>query len=291
MSIDRLRYFAAVVETKNLRKASELMGISPPSMSKAISVLESELNLKLLHPDGRGIQITDQGMEVYRSSLLLLEEERRFYRQLKEKRPKSRRLRIASFEVFSSYFISAFLNSEPTLELLLLEMTPGKIEQAILSGVVDFGITYIPAPDPGLQFSEIGSLQMGIFGLKKWAPMEFDTWPFAVPTTEFRIQSSEVDSMDMWPTTAPRRNIKYQFELLETALQTSRNGLSVLHCPDFIAKLHNEHVEQKYRLVSLPKPSRYKPGKPTKIYLVSRKNAEIKFIEGKLAKLFRSLNL
>ena len=289
MSIDRLRYFAAVVETKNLRKASELMGISPPSMSKAISVLESELNLKLLHPDGRGIQITDQGMKVYRSSLLLLEEERRFYRQLKEQSPKRRRLRIASFEVFSSYFIPAFLNSEPDLELLLLEMPPGKIEQAVLSGVVDFGITYIPAPDPGLQFSELGSFQMGIFGLKKWASMEFSTWPFAVPITEFRIQSSEVDSMDMWPKVAPQRKVKYQFELLETALQTSRNGLSVLHCPDFIVKLHNEHVDQKFRLSSLSAPSRYKKAKPTKIYLVSRKNAETKSIEGKLARLVRLL--
>ncbi|MGZ3686562.1 MAG: LysR family transcriptional regulator [Bdellovibrionota bacterium] len=45
MNIDRLRYFAAVVETRNLRKASELVGISPASMSKAISTLEGELGL------------------------------------------------------------------------------------------------------------------------------------------------------------------------------------------------------------------------------------------------------
>ena len=73
MSIDRLRYFAAVVETRNLRRAAELVGISPPSMSKAIGVLEQELGLKLLYPEGRGIGITAKGLEVYRLAASLLE--------------------------------------------------------------------------------------------------------------------------------------------------------------------------------------------------------------------------
>lgn len=289
MSIDRLRYFAAVVETKNLRKAAELVGISPPSMSKAISVLEAQLNLKLLHPDGRGIQITEQGMKVYRSSLSFLEEERRFYRELKEQDYAGRRVRIATFEVFSSYFISAFLRTEQNLELLLLEAAPGKIEQSILSGIVDFGLTYIPSPDPGLKFTEIGSFRMGIFGRKEWLSKEFSSWSFAIPTTELRINSSEIDSMDIWPKAAPKRKVKYQFELLETALQTSRSGLSVLHCPDFIVKLHNESIDPKFCLVPLPTPPKYKSVKPVKVYLVSRRNSEIGFIEGKLARFMRSL--
>jgi hypothetical protein len=95
--------------------------------------------------------------------------------------------------------------------------------------------------------------------------------------------------MDMWPKSAPLRKVKYHFELLETALQTSRNGLSVLHCPDFIVKLYNQYSEAQFRLVALSKPAKYKLGKPVKVYLVSRKNTEIKFIEGKLAKFMRSL--
>lgn len=292
MSIDRLRYFAAVVETRNLRKASELMGISPPSMSKAISVLEDELACKLIHPDGRGIGITSRGMEVYGLLTPLIEEYKNFNSRLREGSKSLYKLRIATFEVFSSYFMSTFLSKENELGCFLLEMPPGKIEQSIINGIVDMGITYIPSPDPRLEYLEIGSFEMGIFGSKDWLSRPFNEWPFAVPTTELRIHSSDVESLDLWPKSGPRRNIKYEFELLETALQTSRQGLSVLHCPQFITKLHNAALKPQYQLIELAPPSGYKAPKPTKIYVTWRKDSAIalKKIDRKLATVLRSLN-
>jgi DNA-binding transcriptional LysR family regulator len=291
MSIDRLRYFAAVVETKNLRQASKIVGISPPSMSKAISVLEDELGCKLIHPEGRGIGITPKGIEVYGLLTPLLEEHRRFHNRLKEGASASIKIRIATFEVFSSYFMAAFLSQEKEFDALILEMPPGKIEQAVLGGSVEAGLTYIPAPNPELEYVEVGSFEMAIFGNKKWQAKPFDQWPFAIPTTELRIHSSEIESMDMWPKTAPKRYVKYQFELLETALQTSRRGLSVLHCPDFIARLHNDEVKPSCHLSLLPKPQGYRASKPVKAYLVWRKGASItdSGIEGKLARFMRSI--
>jgi DNA-binding transcriptional LysR family regulator len=288
MSIDRLRYFAAVVETQNLRQAAELVGISPPSMSKAISVLEGELGVKLLHPEGRGIGITSKGLEIYRSSTALLGEYRRFQRHLKEQKAHKALFRMATFEVFSSYFFSSFLQHYEEADILLLEMVPGKIEQAILNGTVNLGITYLPAPDPSLEYREIGSFKMGIYGQKKWENIPFSEWPFAVPTAELRIHSSEIDSLDMWPKKAPKRNIKFQFELLETALQTARTGLSVLHCPDFITLLQNEQVKPSCQLVKLPFPAGYRAVKPIKVYLVGRKGDIPHSLERKLAKFIRS---
>lgn len=289
MSINRLRYFAAVVETRNLRKAAELVGISPPSMSKAISVLEEELGHKLIHPEGRGIGITQKGLDIYRLSTSLLEEHRRFYDRLKEPDRNSQQLRLATFEVFSSYFISAFLQMQPELDVLLIEKPPGAIEEAILAGTVDLGITYLPSPHQSLEYVEIGSFTMGIFGQKKWEKYSFEEWPFAIPTTELRIHSSDVDSLDMWPKTGPRRKIKYRFELLETALQTSRQGLSVIHCPQFISHLQNDQTDSSLRLHSLKPPSQYKAPRPLKIYLVGHKGAVPASLERKLAKLVRSL--
>jgi hypothetical protein len=39
--------------------------------------------------------------------------------------------------------------------------------------------------------------QNRIFGLKKWTDKPFEEQPFAVPTTELRIYSSEMDSLDL----------------------------------------------------------------------------------------------
>lgn len=289
MGIDRLRYFAAVVETKNLRVASELVGIAPASMSKAISVLEDELGCKLIHPDGRGIGITPKGLEVYKLSASLLEEYQRFFQNVRESESHAKLLRFATFEVFSTYLLSAFFDCEQVTEAFLLEMPPGKIEQAILTGTIDLGVTYLPSPDPALEFREIGSFEMGIFGHKKWEAVPFREWPFAIPTTELRIHSSEIDSIDMWPKSAPRRLVKYKFELLETALQTSRRGLSVLHCPDFIVRLQNEQVKAALQLVQLTPPSGYRTKRPIKVYLAARKGTVPVDIERKLAKLMRSM--
>lgn len=289
MSIDRIRYFAAVVETKNLRKAAELVGISPPSMSKAISVLEYELGHKLTHADGRGIGITPKGLEIYKASVPLLEEYRNFHQRIKSEASSTHQLRLATFEVFSSHFIAAFLRAEKAYEFLLLEMSPGKIEESILDGTVDFGLTYLPAPDSQLEYVEIGSFEMGIFGKDSWAMEPFLEWPFAIPTTELKIHSSEIDSLDMWPRHAPKRTVKQRFELLETALQTSAQGSSVIYCPDFIVKLHNERVKANFHLSSLPHPTGYKKPKPLKVYLVGKRgNINIE-LERKLAKFMRSL--
>src|SRR5688572_18558007 len=111
MNIDRLRYFAAVVETKNLRKAAELVGIAPASMSKAISTLGEEMGFDLIRPEGRGIEITERGMDVYRASASLLDEYRRFRDRTASATLEnvSSKIRFASFEVFSSYLLSAFI--------------------------------------------------------------------------------------------------------------------------------------------------------------------------------------
>jgi DNA-binding transcriptional LysR family regulator len=289
MSIDRIRYFAAVVETRNLRKAAELVGISPPSMSKAISVLEAELECKLIHPEGRGIGITPKGLEIYRLSTSLLSEHRRFYQSVKHGEVLPARTRMASFEVFSSYFLAAFFSIERQYDVLLLEMGPGQIEQAILAGTIDLGMTYLPAPDPSLEYVEVGSFRMGIFGKKEWEKVPFEEWPFALPTTELKIHSSEIDSLDMWPRRAPKRLIKYEFELLETALHTSSRGASVLHCPDFIVELYNQHVKPALQLSELPRPNGYKASRSIKAYLVGKKGSVMKELEQKLAKFMRNL--
>lgn len=289
MSIDRLKYFAVVVETRSLRQAAEYVGISPPSMSKAISVLEDELGCKLIYSKGRGIGITSRGLEVYRLATALLEENQNFYQRLKQsEHTTGLHLRIATFEVFSSYFLSSFFAIEPFNDVFLLELPPGQIEEAIKNGTVDLGLTYLPAPDPEIEYTEIGSFEMGIYGHKKWQHVPFEKLPFAVPITELRIHSTEYDALDMWPSKSPRRYIKYRFELLETALQTSRKGLSVIHCPDFIVSLHNQELKSSHQLHPIPHPSRHKSAKPKKVYLASRKGAVPVKLERKLAKFMRS---
>jgi len=292
MNIDRLRYFAAVVETKNLRRASELLGITPGSLSKALSVLQDEVGQKLIRPEGRGIDITEHGMHVYRSSAVLLDEYKRFMSAAKDRAQAEThaKLRIGSFEVFSTYFLGEFLGSVPDLDALVLELTPGNIEKAILDGLIECGITYIPSPHSQLEFVEIGSFKMGIFGVAKWKSVPFDEWPFSAPITPLHIHSQSQESLDLWPESKVPRRLKYQFEMLETALVSAREGASVSHCPDFIAKLQNKFVKSEYKLLPLPFPKDYPKPKEQKVFLVRKKAAPDPLkLEAKLATFMRQL--
>ena len=291
MNTDRLRYFAAVVETKNLRQASELVGIAPASMSKAISTLESEFGIELIRPDGRGIQVTEKGLEIYRQSLQLLTEVTNLERTLKSAVNSCSQLKIATFEIFSTYLMAKLL-SVPELsdmDAMVLERSPGTLEEVILEGLCDFGITYLPKPHSKLQYTEIGSFKMGIFGNFKWNAANFQTWPFAVPVTEVKVHTLADSSLDLWPTHSLQRKIKYRFELLETALQLSRHGRAVLHCPDFIVKLHNCDLRNSLQLSPLPKPAGYPKQSAKKIFLITKKSSGTTKIHYQLPKLFRSI--
>jgi len=290
MNMDRLRYFAAVVETRNLRKAAELVGIAPASMSKAISTLAGELGQELIRPAGRGIEITEEGLAIYRGSSALLEEFRRFQAKAGERVPAASRLRIATFEVFSSYFLAAFLARElPERGALVLEQTPGGLERAVLEGLVDFGLTYLPSADPELAFTEVGGFRMHSYGRAEWGERPFSDWPYAVPTTELRLHALGESSLDLWPRQAPRRLVRYELELLETALQLAGQGRAVVHAPDFIVRLHNERVRAGLRLERLADPAGYRAERAVKVYLVTKRSSAAGELEGKLAKFFRSL--
>ncbi len=93
----------------------------------------------------------------------------------------------------------------------------------------------------------------------------------------------------MWPQKAPKRNVKYFFELFETALHTTRKGLAVLHGPDLIIRLHNTEVKSNRQLIQLSNPEGYKPPKPVKVYLVGRKRNTPVDHERKLAKFIRGI--
>ena len=61
MNLYHLRYFVTLAHLEHYTKAAEILSITQPSLSHAISSLESELGVKLFEKDGRNVVLTKCG--------------------------------------------------------------------------------------------------------------------------------------------------------------------------------------------------------------------------------------
>ena len=113
MNLRRLEYFSVLAQIGNLHKASEMLHVSPPALSKAMKVLEEELEMKLWVRNGRNIILTDAGKTLLKKSGQLLDEVKNLKESL-TKDSKSKPIRIGTFEVFSTYFLDKHGFHEPT---------------------------------------------------------------------------------------------------------------------------------------------------------------------------------
>ena len=183
MDLDRLKYFITLAESQSLREASEILSLTPPALSKAMKVLEHEMGVDLWMRDGRRMILTDEGRTLFQEAPKIMSNLNRLKEQLHSQKQVSRPLRLGTFEVFSTYFLT-FLKTlkwdDQALELH--ELLPGEIEKYLISGDIDVGISYMPIPDPQLDFLKITKVEMGVF-VKKGAfkNLEQPNIPFVVP--------------------------------------------------------------------------------------------------------------
>ena len=283
MDTDRLRYFCTVARTGNLHRASELLGVSVAALSKSIKALESEIGLQLLVPSGRGIVISDGGKKFAARTAILLEQFEQLIRSTSSEDLPLSILRLGSFEVFTTHSINPLLMELlPEHQLVLHELTPGKLEEALAKNEIDFGITYIPIPHPDLDFLKVTQLEMGVFVRKdRFQKHPLEQIPFAVPVIPIQGSPTKVAGLDGWPDGKVPRLIHYRVTMMESALELARMGLCAVFIPKFIARLHNEKVREKLALREIPSPKKLPSGTMKQsVYLVKRKGEA----EGKTAK-------
>lgn len=61
MNFNRLRYFVKVAELQNFHRASEVLNIAQPALTRQVRQLEAELGIQLLDRRPRGVRLTQPG--------------------------------------------------------------------------------------------------------------------------------------------------------------------------------------------------------------------------------------
>lgn len=255
MDTKRLRQFCAIAETGSLTKAADLLHITHSGLSKSMKLLQDDLGCQLFRPSGRGLALTEIGMKVYERAKEFLKQEDRLF-DFETDLPVST-LRIGTVEIFL-YVIAEQLKFElfDNHVLTLIETEPGNIERLIANRELDYGITYAPFPMAEVEFIEIGKYRVGCYHLSNvFKGMPITEIPFAAPSMgPLSTNPLGIKQRDGWLESIHPRKVKYEVNLLSTAIDLVLQGLAAVYMPEFIARKINSTRDSQALLVEYPLP-------------------------------------
>jgi LysR family transcriptional regulator, regulator for bpeEF and oprC len=123
-SLNNVTTFLRVAQTKSFVEAANGLGLSPSATSKAVSKLEKELGVKLLHRTTRSVGLTSEGERFYEVVQRLLEEMDALTQELKDSLSEPRgRMKIsmsaAYGRMWGTQILAQFLQVYPRISVEL----------------------------------------------------------------------------------------------------------------------------------------------------------------------------
>lgn len=143
MEIRQLEYFVASVEEKSFQKASLKLFTSQPAISKAIALLEKDVNAKLFERTNKGLKTTPRGEKLYYHAKNILQQVSLMKDVTSEEIKRS--LSIASYPsmVISTALTDFYSDNKNMHSLDYHEGNVQSIINLISTGIVELGILYI----------------------------------------------------------------------------------------------------------------------------------------------------
>nr|WP_312029568.1 LysR family transcriptional regulator [Paenibacillus sedimenti] len=148
-----LEYFLAVCEELHFTKAAEKLGISQPTLSQQIRLLEHRLGTPLFQRIGKKVFVTEAGQILHKHSRNMFHELGQAQAAINEIRGMQRgRLRIGcSGNHLLTETILSFHARYPKIELSVTELATEETKEGLLSNQLDLGVVFLPDEDEHLQ--------------------------------------------------------------------------------------------------------------------------------------------
>jgi DNA-binding transcriptional LysR family regulator len=196
-----LRAFDETARHGSIRKASEVLGVAPSSVSRHIAILERQIGTALLHRRARGVELTHAGTLVAEFARAVLMEYDTLRADLDDLRGTQRRLlRLALVESVAHYgpikAAAKFMESYRTVSFNVRLMPAPQVIEAVREGAYDNGITFCAQPDTSI--TKLASLPEPIVlvvsaddDLASAAQVELReiaTRPLALPDSDFGVR-------------------------------------------------------------------------------------------------------
>ena len=152
MDINFLRYFQTVATLEHMTRAAEVLHVSQPALSMAISKLEQELGVPLFDRQGRGVKLNNFG-EVLLSHidviLTEIDEAKEEIQVLKDQQESNLGL-VSNFKTMLQEMMNCFSRDYPNTSVRQVTLPWDQLEDALRTGDTNFCISSPPITGPGL---------------------------------------------------------------------------------------------------------------------------------------------
>lgn len=155
----RLKVFYTVARNLSFSKASHILYISQPAVSKHIAELEREFATRLFDRLGNKIQLTTSGeLLLTHTEQIIKDYERMTFEMNRLQHKTSGELRVGASTTISQYILpeilASFLLAYPEVHIDMLSGNSNEIEDYLKAGRIDIGLVEGIARQPGLKYSK-----------------------------------------------------------------------------------------------------------------------------------------
>jgi len=156
MDLKQLEYFVAVVDLGGFSRASRLLGIAQPAISRQVRSLEVELRQSLLRRNGRGALPTEAGKRLLDHARSILQQVERARREVDEVKgapvghvviglPPTLALAL------TATIVREFRRRFPRASVSIVEGLSVHIHDWVVVGRADVGVLYNPVPSAAVE--------------------------------------------------------------------------------------------------------------------------------------------
>ncbi|UKS29295.1 LysR substrate-binding domain-containing protein [Paenibacillus sp. HWE-109] len=156
MELKQLEYFMAVCRELHFTRAAEKLGISQPSLSQQIRLLEHEMGTPLFDRIGKRTVITEAGKTLLHHGYNVFHEIAQARTAISELQGLQRgSLKIGALLTVVNYLLPpaviSFHHNYPKVELSILGLRTGDIYNGLLQNELDLGIVMLPVVHEDLE--------------------------------------------------------------------------------------------------------------------------------------------
>lgn len=234
MNNNQIRLFVKIAESGSFTKAGLELNMTQPAVSRAISSLESELDVKLLLRDRRnGLMLTDIGKRI----LVIFREILMGFDKVSQETHSEKGLgkgviRIGAFPVASAHFVPKIIRSiaerYPNIKISLQEGSISEVKEWLESRIIDVGLLISPCEE----FETVPLYREKLYAvLRDDHPLhqrsvvcvkELDDEPMLICRAGY-----EPPVVDLFRRSNSNLNVKYVVNNYATALNMVQEGLAV----------------------------------------------------------------